>query len=124
MTSLDQTSSEEAVLLTRGYRFLKKLGEGAYAKVNQPFNKITNWKFENDTVLDLREGGKNLKFSSSPPPVGNIIFHLINLNSPNISSRNVSSTGVKIRVLFDGRCTWLSTSPNQIRKETALWRAR
>ncbi|KOX71989.1 Testis-specific serine/threonine-protein kinase 1 [Melipona quadrifasciata] len=33
MTSLDQTSSEEAVLLTRGYRFLKKLGEGAYAKV-------------------------------------------------------------------------------------------
>ncbi|XP_033365261.1 testis-specific serine/threonine-protein kinase 1-like [Bombus vosnesenskii] len=33
MTSLSQTSSEEAVLLARGYKFLKKLGEGAYAKV-------------------------------------------------------------------------------------------
>lgn len=70
MTSLDQTSSEEAVLLTRGYRFLKKLGEGAYAKVNQSFNKITNWEFNNGTILDLRKGGKNLK--SSPPPARSV----------------------------------------------------
>lgn len=55
MTSLDQTSSEEAVLLTRGYRFLKKLGEGAYAKVNQPFNKITNRELKNDMLYSICE---------------------------------------------------------------------
>ncbi|XP_031830312.1 testis-specific serine/threonine-protein kinase 3 isoform X2 [Nomia melanderi] len=33
MTDLNQTSSEEAVLFARGYKFLKKLGEGSYAKV-------------------------------------------------------------------------------------------
>ncbi|XP_076236835.1 testis-specific serine/threonine-protein kinase 6 [Calliopsis andreniformis] len=33
MSDLNQTSSEEAILLTRGYKFLKKLGEGSYAKV-------------------------------------------------------------------------------------------
>ncbi|CAK9826788.1 Testis-specific serine/threonine-protein kinase 1 [Anthophora retusa] len=33
MSDLNQTPSEETVLLARGYKFLKKLGEGAYAKV-------------------------------------------------------------------------------------------
>ncbi|XP_029051476.1 testis-specific serine/threonine-protein kinase 6-like [Osmia bicornis bicornis] len=33
MTDLNQTPSEEAVLLARGYKFVKKLGEGSYAKV-------------------------------------------------------------------------------------------
>ncbi|XP_012144742.1 testis-specific serine/threonine-protein kinase 6 isoform X3 [Megachile rotundata] len=33
MTDLNHTSSEEAVLLARGYKFIKKLGEGSYAKV-------------------------------------------------------------------------------------------
>ncbi|XP_076653305.1 testis-specific serine/threonine-protein kinase 3 [Halictus rubicundus] len=33
MTDLSQTVSEEAVLYQRGYKFLKKLGEGSYAKV-------------------------------------------------------------------------------------------
>ncbi|XP_033337451.1 testis-specific serine/threonine-protein kinase 3 isoform X2 [Megalopta genalis] len=33
MTDLSQTASEEAVLFQRGYKFLKKLGEGSYAKV-------------------------------------------------------------------------------------------
>ncbi|XP_076180038.1 testis-specific serine/threonine-protein kinase 6 [Ptiloglossa arizonensis] len=33
MTDLNQSLSEQAVLFARGYKFLKKLGEGSYAKV-------------------------------------------------------------------------------------------
>lgn len=40
MTDLNQTPSEEAVLLARGYKFVKKLGEGSYAKVR--FFNVTN----------------------------------------------------------------------------------
>ncbi|KZC08871.1 Testis-specific serine/threonine-protein kinase 1 [Dufourea novaeangliae] len=33
MSDLNQTASEKAILYSRGYKFIKKLGEGAYAKV-------------------------------------------------------------------------------------------
>ncbi|XP_054016093.1 testis-specific serine/threonine-protein kinase 6-like [Hylaeus anthracinus] len=43
MSDLNQTSSEQAVLFARGYKFLKKLGEGSYAKVY-----LAEYKTESD----------------------------------------------------------------------------
>ncbi|XP_076300085.1 testis-specific serine/threonine-protein kinase 6 [Lasioglossum baleicum] len=61
MTDLSQTVSEEAVLFQRGYKFVKKLGEGSYAKVY-----LSEYRSETETDKNKRLACKVIDTSKAP----------------------------------------------------------
>ncbi|KAI4478045.1 hypothetical protein M0804_012236 [Polistes exclamans] len=61
MSSLSQTASEEAILLERGYKLMKKIGEGSYAKVYQ-----ADYKSQYRSVKDSTLACKIIDTSKAP----------------------------------------------------------
>ncbi|KAI4502606.1 hypothetical protein M0802_002518 [Mischocyttarus mexicanus] len=61
MSDLNQTSSEEAILLERGYKLMKRIGEGSYAKVYQ-----ADYKSQFRSVKDCTLACKIIDTSKAP----------------------------------------------------------